>query len=164
MWKSCCCFKTISLFVVRPNGSKVCLLLQEQWRFWYFSRWACYNQKKTAFSQCLTSLISCISTSNGIFGVTSYKEGIFRSTIALPCATLGFDEMNKLKQQGWKIPSLRLGGDTNPWEVLIWFWPLVKKRGALIFKPSYKKIFVFNTGDVLHPSKLPWFSAKETMN
>lgn len=34
------------------------------------------------------------------FGVTSYKEGIFRSTIALPCATLGFDEMNKLKQQG----------------------------------------------------------------
>lgn len=42
------------------------LLLQEQWRFWYFSRWACYNQKKMAFSQCLTSVISCISTSNGI--------------------------------------------------------------------------------------------------
>lgn len=66
MWKSCCCFKTISLFIVRPNGSKVYLLLQEQRRFWYFSRWACYNQKKMAFSQCLTSVISCISTSNGI--------------------------------------------------------------------------------------------------
>lgn len=34
------------------------------------------------------------------FGVTPYKEGIFRSAIALPCATLGFDEMNKLKQHG----------------------------------------------------------------